>query len=462
MAETSRGSGSGGGSGGEPDGDRGTAAASRGALVGLATTALLLVATFTTEPLFPVDVHTYFPPLHAHGMPRWGPGTLPSIVVAVVLVGFAPRLARSLSWRWLLVLAWLAGVVWMLSLALVDGVAGLAGPLEDPYEYLPAARALDDVPAALDGFVSRIPYAAEPLNWPPHVAGHPPGALLFFVALVRLGIDTGLGVGIVLVALGATTPLAVATTLRVLGAESAARVALPFLVLGPAAIWVAVSADGGVFAPTAAWGLTALALAARRRSLAWSLLAGALLGWCVFLSYGFVLLGLLAVGVLLAARTAYPLLGALVGALGVTAVFLAVGFSWFEAYPVLRERYYDGLAGRRQYEYWVFGNLAAFALSAGPLVWTGVGGFVARGPRRLLRAGGEVRVVAILGAAAVLSVLVADVSGMSKAEVERIWLPFVPWALLLVLLLPPRWRRAGLVLQALTALVVQHLFFSKW
>jgi hypothetical protein len=453
VADTSRGSG--------PAGDRADAVASRGALVGLAVTALLLVATFMTEPLFPIDVHTYFPPLHAHGMPRWGPGTLPAIGAAAVLVGFGPRLARSLSWRWLLLLAWLAGVVWMLSLALVDGVGGVADPLEDPYEYLPAARALDDVPQALDEYVSRIPYAA-PRRWPAHVAGHPPGALLFFVALVRLGVDTGLGVGIMLVLLGATTPLAVATTLRVLGAEPAARVALPFMVLGPAAIWVAVSADGGVFAPTAAWGLAALAVAARRRSLAWSLLAGVLLGWCVFLSYGFVLLGLLAVGVLLAARTAYPLLGALVGALTVTAAFLTLGFSWFEAYPVLRERYYDGIARQRQYSYWVFGNLAAFALSAGPMVWAGVGGFAARGPRRLLRAAGAVRVVAILGAAAVLSVLAADMSGMSKGEVERIWLPFTPWALLLVVLLPPRWRHAGLVLQAATALVVQHLFFSKW
>jgi hypothetical protein len=35
-------------------------------------------------------------------------------------------------------------------------------------------------------------------------------------------------------------------------------------------------------------------------------------------------------------------------------------------------------------------------------------------------------VVWLVGAA-VGAVLLADVSGMSKAEVERIWLPFVPW-----------------------------------
>ena len=46
-----------------------------------------------------------------------------------------------------------------------------------------------------------------------------------------------------------------------------------------------------------------------------------------------------------------------------------------------------------------------------------------------------VRVVLLAGAA-VLCVLAADLSRMSKAEVERIWLPFVPWLLLSTALLP--------------------------
>ena len=44
-------------------------------------------------------------------------------------------------------------------------------------------------------------------------------------------------------------------------------------------------------------------------------------------------------------------------------------------------------------------------------------------------------------------VLLADVSQMSKAEVERIWLPFVPWLLISCALLPERWRRVGVVVQ---------------
>ena len=41
-------------------------------------------------------------------------------------------------------------------------------------------------------------------------------------------------------------------------------------------------------------------------------------------------------------------------------------------------------------------------------------------------------------------VVVADLSLMSRAEVERIWLPFVPWLLVGCALLPDRWRRWGL------------------
>ena len=51
---------------------------------------------------------------------------------------------------------------------------------------------------------------------------------------------------------------------------------------------------------------------------------------------------------------------------------------------------------------------------------------------------------------------------MSKAEVERIWLPFVPWLLVSTALLPERWRRSGLVVQVVVALLVQHLLYTVW
>ena len=59
-------------------------------------------------------------------------------------------------------------------------------------------------------------------------------------------------------------------------------------------------------------------------------------------------------------------------------------------------------------------------------------------------------------------VLAAERPQMSKAEVERIWLPFVPWLLVACALLPERWRRAGVAIQVVLALVVQHLLFTGW
>ena len=67
-----------------------------------------------------------------------------------------------------------------------------------------------------------------------------------------------------------------------------------------------------------------------------------------------------------------------------------------------------------------------------------------------------------LVAGAVAMVVAADLSQMSRAEVERIWLPFVPWLLVGTALLPDRWRRPALALQVVLALAIQHLLATGW
>ena len=299
------------------------------------------------------------PPLLADWRPRIGPGTLPSLALAALAC--SPALHRAcgrLGWRRLLGAAWLLGVAWLLSLALVDG-PGEIRPLDQSTEYLPTARAVENVPETLRGFVDRIPFD-HPDHWAVHVAGHPPGALLLFVALARVGLASGPAAGLVVVAVAATTPLAVAVALRALGAEHAARIALPFLVIGPAAIWQAVSADA-VFAAVGAWGTAALATstvghrhAGPWRAAAWAALAGVLFGACIFLSYGLLLLPLLALGILWASRRWLPLVVAIPAALAVAVAFATAGFAWWEAFPVLRQRYADGIASQRPAAYWLW------------------------------------------------------------------------------------------------------------
>jgi hypothetical protein len=138
--------------------------------------------------------------------------------------------------------------------------------------------------------------------------------------------------------------------------------------------------------------------------------------------------------------------------LALVLAFAVAGFSWWDAFPVLRERYYDGIAAERPMSYWWWGNLAALAICAGPLVGAGLATLRRGSPRPVL----------LLASAAAVGIALADLSGMSRSEVERIWLPFVPWLTVSIALLPYPWRRWGLGLQLATALAVQHLLYTSW
>jgi hypothetical protein len=459
----------------------------RGALWGLGVGAVLLAAALAVPVVTGIRVRSGgAPPLLGDWVLRYGPSS--AVAVALVVLGVVPSVRARVAatpWRTLLALTWPVAVVWMVSLALVDGVEGLGVILDHGTEYLQSARMVDDVGELLRTYVARIPLDSAD-NLAVHLAGHPPGAVLMFVGLVRLGLGSYVAAGLVIVAIGATVPAAVALTLDRLGSRDAARAALPFLVVGPSAVFMAVSADA-VFTATAAWGMAALAAscAARgtRRRWVWAVVAGLLLGWCLMESYGLVLLAVLALAVLASAPGAVRSRAAVAAVAGGVAVavvvaFALLGFAWWEAFPVLRERYWAGIAGTRPGWYWVFGNLGALLLCAGPMLAAGLGAGVARIRRVVagrpprpwigrIRAVGdphEVRAGAVgaLVVAGAAMVLVADLSQMSRAEVERIWLPFVPWLLLSVAWLPPRWQRWGLLAQGVTALLVQHLVHTPW
>jgi len=334
--------------------------------------------------------------------------------------------------------------------------------------YASADKAFWTPPNVLFGPVWTVLYllmsVAAWLVWREHARGVAGGRRALIAYVVQLiinaiwtpvffGLYPLIGVSALWIGLAIIVALdiAVLVTMRVLGAEGSARRAAPFLVFGPAAIWQSVSADA-MFAAVAAWGMAALALGAVRRSWPWSVVAGLLLGYCVMLSYGLPLLGVLAVAVLVAARSSYPLVFAILAACAVVLSFAVAGFAWWEAYPALHDRYWAGVGGRRPPAYWIWGNLAALLFSAGPFLGAGVAQLLGRGRGHLQDA--RTRVAALLSGAGVVMVLLADLSQMSKAEVERIWLPFVPWLLVSCSLLPERWRRAGVAIQVLVALAV--------
>ncbi len=416
-----------------------------------------------------------WPPLLASWSPHAGPGTPAALVVAVAVIVYGPVLAGKLPWRGLLLGSWLTSMAWTWSLALIDGWhRGIARRLTTRNEYLQVIDRFDDIPAALRDFTRHI-LIGSPDNWPAHVAGHPPAATLTFVGLDRIGLGGGAWAGTWCITVGCTAAAAVLVTVRALADEPLARRAAPFLVLAPAAIWVGASADG-YFAAVTAWAIALLTLAATRapRFPAAALGSGLLLGLTCYLSYGLTLFAIVALGVLLAARTTRPLPLVLSGAAAVPLVFTVLGFDWWEAYRLLTERYYQGAGGVRPYGYWVWANLACTVIVLGPATIAGLRRAAVASPgavraarlrqsvpRPVRGTTGAQRLV-ILVLAALLALVVADLSGMSKAETERIWLPFATWLLAAAALLPARGRRAWLTSQAVLALAVNHLLFTGW
>ncbi|MEU3936459.1 hypothetical protein AB0E85_31150 [Streptomyces sp. NPDC029044] len=404
-----------------------------------------------------------WPPLLASWAPHVGPGTPAAVLVAIATVAQGPALAARLRWRALLVAAWGTASAWIFSLALIDGWdRGIARRLTTRHEYLQVVDRFQDIPAALRGFTGHI-LLDSPDNWPAHVAGHPPAATLTFVLLDRIGLRGGGWAGVWCIAVGATACVAVLVTVRALADETLARRAAPFLVLAPAAVWMGTSADA-YFAAVAAWAVAFLALAVTRGSPGWAGASGLLFGLTCYLSYGLTLVALIAAAVLVLGRhtirerpaLAVPWLAALAV---VPAAFTIAGFDWWEAYRLLVTRYGQGAGGIRPYGYWVWANLACTVLVTGVATAAGLRRTAAALVRRRTGPRAGVR-LAFLVSAALLALLVADLSGMSKAETERIWLPFALWLLPACAFLTR--PRAWLTVQALLALFLNHLLITGW
>ncbi|MFI9565886.1 hypothetical protein [Streptomyces rishiriensis] len=459
-------------------------------------------------------LHVSWPPLYAHADAHVGPGTPAALVVAVAVVAYGPRLAARLPWRALPVAAWGASMAWTWSLALIDGwQRGIAVRLTTKYEYLQVIDRFQDIPATLRDFTHHI-LLHSPGNWPAHVAGHPPAATVTFVLLDRVGLGGGGWAGVWCITVGASACAAVLVAVRALADEALARRAAPFLVMAPAAVWTGTSADG-YFAAVAAWtiALFALAVTGHRPPLT-GFAAGLLFGLTCYLSYGLTLFVVIAGAVLLLGgpRRIRPLPYALAGVTVVPLVFTLAGFDWWEAYRLLVVRYYQGAGGIRPYGYWVWANLACTVLIVGPATVAGLrravatllghAGRLGRRPspdapppaaalppgdalppvRTPDGHGASVRVapaprsrvrsltsapgaspdlrLALLATAALTALLLADLSGMSKAETERIWLPFAMWLLASCAFLSR--PRGWLAAQATVALLLNHLLLTGW
>jgi methylthioxylose transferase len=110
----------------------------------------------------------------------------------------------------------------------------------------------------------------------------------------------------------------------------------------------------------------------------------------------------------------------------------------------------------------VYANVAAWLISCSPLLAIAISrsiGVIARW-RRVRRT--EDRVVALVALSGGLAALVAELSALSKAETERIWLTFGVVAYSGMALLRGRWTSLALAGAAGWAILVNHLFNTGW
>ena len=416
-------------------------------------------------------------------MGRWdlhaGAGLVPAAAVGALVVLWGPTAAARVPWRTLPPAAAAAAVAWTTALGASDGWARLTEPLTTRHEYEPLAGSIGDVGEFVRTYVDRL--GERPI----HVQGHPPGPVVAAWLLDRAGLGgAGWLAALAIGAWGAAVAAALVAA-RLVAGEAWARRAAPVLVVLPAAVWAGTSLDA-LFAGVAAVGIAAAAVAGARSSPGWAALAGTVLGLGLLLTYGAVLLvGLAVVAAIGGWRgpigtagsrraglrvVGVPLVGGILAVLGLAAV---AGFWWPDGLDATRHAYWAGIASRRPALYLTaVGNPAALALATGPAVAFGLGGLCALLPRpadrrEASRPPARDRVAAalavahkpwLLPAAAAAALAAANASQYARGEVERIWLPFVPW----LALAAPGDRRVWLAAQVALAVALEATLRSPW
>ncbi|HEY8479780.1 MAG TPA: hypothetical protein VIL71_08120, partial [Spirillospora sp.] len=287
-----------------------------------------------------------------------------------------------------------------------------------------------------------------------HVRGHPPLPTLLLWALEETGLrGTGWSSAFI-VALGTSAVVAIAVAVRHVAGETPARRAVPFLVLAPLTLWIATSMDA-LFLGVGAWAVALTAVAAVREGPAAYGAAGAaglLLGTLPYLSYGLLPLFALPLAVVVLRRPGRGLIAVLVGgALIVPLAFTAGGFWWPDGVAATHETYVVSRgSAQRSYPYFLVANVAVLGLLTGPATAYALPAVLAR--RRPL---------SWLVGAALIGLFALDASGVTRGEVERIWVPYAAWVVLASARHDPPARR-WLAAQAGLTVAVQALVRSPW
>jgi methylthioxylose transferase len=405
-----------------------------------------------------LTVHAIFGGLGAGEPPfisAWHPRIRPTAAISAAVLAAGALIAAASPARIrspALFAAWAFGLALMLGLALNlarEGVHGWyavfdtspSGSFEASNEYLPSLPALSYGPRFfLDHFAELVPSLSV------NGAGHPPGLLLTMDAL---GLRTARTLAAFCIATGAlSAPLAYVLGRDLLGEERGRTAALLTAFAPSALLYGTVSADAVYMTLGMA---TAALLVARRpgtRTAGAAMAAlAALFSWLLLAIPVWAALVVFsreglraALGVCVTCMLAVL---ALNGALALTTGYDPIG-----ALQATGTVYRESLAVSRPYAYWVFGSPTAWAVMLGlPTAALAVRATARRDPAAVALA---------------TIVIVSAVLGFSKAETERIWLPYVPLACIAAAsAAPPRLDRI-LAALAVQALLVEILLDTIW
>jgi hypothetical protein len=395
---------------------------------------------------------TALPPFVVGWEPRVGPLAPVSALVLAAGALLAPGAARTLR-QPLTFAAFLLALALALGLALNLARHGVRdwyaifdtsprGSFEAPNEYLPGLPALSyGTRFFLDRFAELVP--ALPVN----VAGHTPGLLL---SLHLLHISTAKGMAALCIGIGAlTAPLSYDLGRTLLGDERGRRAGL-LAAFAPSLLLFGVTSADYLYATL---GLASACLLVRPR--AGSRAAGAALA-AVAAFFSWLLLALPVWTAIVVWRREGARSAALLGSACALAVVVFNGslalWVGYDAIGTLRATssvYHHSVATFRPYAFWVFGS---------PTAWGVMAGLAIAAPALRALAAREPAAVALATVVGISAVL-----GFTKAETERIWLPFVPLVCVAAAAgLAPRRLGITLWLLAAQALVVQLLFQTIW
>lgn len=394
--------------------------------------ALVAVAAAVGITLADQDIALHAAPFAGRWAWRPEPGLLLAGAFGGAVVAAGPGVAARASWPVVRLAAGGSAVAMVVAVNAAHGWDRLTAPLTNRHEYEPFAATIGSPRRFVEGFVESIP------DLPIHVRAHPPLATLAPWALDQVGL-AGAGWWAAAAILGWGVAVAAAlTALRAVAGEAEARRAAPGVVLLPAVLWAGTSADA-FFAGVGAVGIALVVCRPGGRT--GEVAGGAVLGATMMLSYGLTLLWAVPAAVAWQRRRADGLAAAAAGAALVLAASALAGFWWLDGLAATRAEYWSGVAGERPLAYLaLLGNPAVLAVAAGPAVVVGLWRH-----RNALTLGA-------LGA-----VLLADASLMSAGEVERIWLPFLPW-----LGLASRGGRGWLAAQVAVTVTVALVLQTRW